>query len=271
MAKQITAKIRVGEYSSSENSFEIKFQLRPAFDVGPEFTFTFGPMLLVIPDDARFWLVGLGLSDHQIEQAHEEVLAWLHKFRTHLGGSWFDLLHGRVELAIKIENERHPEAITERIAVEAPCLNSAMPVTQELIEELIACPLPNEDSSTNTAARRPIEATIDPTAVMKAVGLGEEPQIIHIEVAETLPDHDDASSLAEADQSGLKEIKLKAGVHSELAFSPPRLPTAAIDNAVEEIHVHMRRFLDGRMSMREHNFIRGIIEEEIVKVVCGVL
>ncbi|TAY50954.1 hypothetical protein [Rhizobium leguminosarum] len=44
----------------------------------------------------------------------------------------------------------------------------------------------------------------------------------------------------------------------------------ATDNAVNAIHTQARRFTDG-MTMREHDFLRSVIQEEIEKVVGGVL
>ncbi len=199
MAK-ITAKIRVGDYSSSDNSFDIKFQLRPASENGPEFTFTFGLMLLCIPDETRFWLAGFGLSDQQIRQSQEEVLEWLHKPRTRLGGTWYDLIWGRIELAIKIEKERRGKAEAERILVAAPCLDWAMEALDELEAEhgVVVGSDPQDrpagkptnaikDEWTNTtffttplkddrSAAKALRAGMETARkAMEAAGLGEEP------------------------------------------------------------------------------------------------
>ncbi|UFW65810.1 hypothetical protein RlegWSM1455_07245 [Rhizobium laguerreae] len=55
-----------------------------------------------------------------------------------------------------------------------------------------------------------------------------------------------------------------------LAGYKPKLPTEAIDKAVNTIHTHTRRFLTP-MSLREHDFLRSIIQQEIEKVVGGML
>ncbi|NEI64975.1 hypothetical protein [Rhizobium leguminosarum] len=47
-------------------------------------------------------------------------------------------------------------------------------------------------------------------------------------------------------------------------------PAKAIDKAVNVIHTHARRFLTP-MSLREHDILRSIIQDEIEKVVGGVL
>ncbi|ARQ58941.1 hypothetical protein Kim5_CH02898 [Rhizobium sp. Kim5] len=52
--------------------------------------------------------------------------------------------------------------------------------------------------------------------------------------------------------------------------TPNPLPTEAIENAVTSIHKHVRRFMTPA-TPREHDFLRSIIQEEIEKVVGGVL
>ena len=304
MAK-ITAKIRVGDYSSSDNSFDIKFQLRPATENGPEFTFSFGPMLLCIPDETRFWLAGFGLSDEKIRQVQEEVLEWLHKPRARLGSTWYDLIWSRVELAIKIEKERRGKAEAERIAMEAPCLDWAMSALDELedepesVDRIIAIETAGLDEDTSTAS-----SLIHPILAKKLAKMKTDHELLwHVHAANALPEPSDFEDLLykledlaakrqmlstwherethpdyyetcdkvdDAREAILDHVEAMKQVPSATPAAPRSLPTAAIGKAVNVIHTHARRFLTP-MSLREHDFLRSVIQEEIERVVGGVL
>ncbi|MGO4566082.1 hypothetical protein AB4Z52_13625 [Rhizobium sp. 2YAF20] len=143
MAK-ITSKIRVGDYSVSENKFDIHFQLRPASVGGPEFTLIYNEKLLSMPDETRFWLGGLGLTLDDMHDAFDEVLEWLDRPRAKFGGQSSDqMMWRRIELTIQsvgaheaAEKERRGKVEAERIIIAAPGLDWAMSAVDELEGEI---------------------------------------------------------------------------------------------------------------------------------------
>ncbi|NTI03159.1 hypothetical protein G6K88_14135 [Agrobacterium rhizogenes] len=261
MAK-FTKKIRIAEYDVLKNEFKISFQLAGSADL--QFTSTFTcPGHIGFDGRAEQELDMLGFSDADIEQIVEEIFNWIEKPRKDLDGlSYGYTMRTRFDAAKRLKKERRGKAEAERIVVEAPCLDWAMSVTEELVDEPTVVVGGDHSCSpvgifsdavyrlANDATQLYVDAARDRIAAMEVVGFGEESVRANINVVETVPDLEDAPSLSE--------------------FGGPDLPTKAIDKAVNAIHTHFRRFMTPA-SLREHDFLRSIIQEEIERVVGGVL
>ncbi|TAW65415.1 hypothetical protein ELI15_14065 [Rhizobium ruizarguesonis] len=137
MAK-LTKKIRIDGYDVHKNEFKISFQLA-GYNDHLTFVSTYaapGKYDFSGNDEQELTMVGLNADD--IQQIIEEIFAWVEKPRKSLDGqSHGYMMHSRFDVTQRLEKERRAKAAVERIQVEAPCLDWAMSVTEELVDEPI--------------------------------------------------------------------------------------------------------------------------------------
>ncbi|WP_172717292.1 hypothetical protein [Neorhizobium sp. T6_25] len=104
-------------------------------------------------------------------------------------------------------------------------------------------------------------------AAREFAGLGEQPTPVKLP---TCDNSDDPISIEEARRRITVANMLKAEFEVKQLISPRSTPAASIEDAVTSIHRHVRRFMSPA-TPREHDFLRAIIQEEIERVVGGVL
>ncbi|MGO7353861.1 hypothetical protein ACCS66_03895 [Rhizobium ruizarguesonis] len=149
----------------------------------------------------------------------------------------------------------------------------------------------NDESSAAKALQQSMEATSECIGAMEAAGLGE--QAAKVEVPDgwtyelrgqgnpdlpSLLDHFElmvrSSSLHHDPAKSFREIHdARIAIFEKFAKADEQnrdIARQAIGKAVNVIHTHARRFLTP-MSLREHNFLRSVIQEEVERVVGGVL
>lgn len=209
MAK-LTKKIRINEYDVVNNQFNLTFQLSGYSDQLSFEALVADSSVLYIEGDSDDNLVGLGFSNGDIHQMINELVQWLEKPRKQLNdNSHIYTMRSRFEVAERLEQERRGKAAVERILVEAPCMDWAMSVTEELVDEAEEKPLidirtiidhpsvvntldqitngarmarsPETDTSaveelndTLNTAQQSVQAISDRIAAMETAGLGEE-------------------------------------------------------------------------------------------------
>ncbi|MBY3363772.1 hypothetical protein [Rhizobium laguerreae] len=294
MAK-LTAKIRISKYDVLNSQFKMCFQLfgyrdQLMFDVAYD-----RDCCLTFNSDTEYALTGLGYQDSDLDGMAAEIQQWIEKPRKNLDG----LSHGytmrsRFEVTERLKQERRGKEV-ERIIMAAPALDWAMSALDEMeandaiVESLEALtngparsveplkPEPSVLSKAVVVGSPPVtKATI---AAMEAVGLGERPteDDDRISLDLVVGDRFMSASTAKSDAKVLTDLTRWAprqeGLPGGRATAPTairQLPTEAIDKAVNVIHTHARRFLTP-MSLREHDFLRLVIQEEIERVVGGVL
>ncbi|CDN46853.1 hypothetical protein [Neorhizobium galegae] len=135
MAK-FTKKIRIKEYEVLNNQFILTFRLSGYADqlaFGAEFN---SKSTVLLEYEAEEALYGFGFLDADLDQIISELVDWLQKPRKNLDGlSHAHTMRSRFEVTERLEAERRGKAAAERIAMEAPCLDWAMSVTEELVDE----------------------------------------------------------------------------------------------------------------------------------------
>ncbi|RYG88847.1 MAG: hypothetical protein EON58_19700, partial [Alphaproteobacteria bacterium] len=141
MAK-LTNKIRINEYDVVNNQFNLTFQLSGYSDQLSFEALVADNSVLYIEGDSDDNLVGLGFSNSDIHQMINELVQWLEKPRKQLNdNSHIYTMRSRFEVAERMEQEHRGKAAVERILVEAPCMDWAMSVTEELVDEAEEKPL----------------------------------------------------------------------------------------------------------------------------------
>ncbi|MGX9991589.1 hypothetical protein ACS4RR_020900 [Rhizobium sp. Z1P35] len=101
--------------------------------------------------------------------------------------------------------------------------------------------------------------------------VGEHYEPLSWPAQKTFKDHQrEVDEIEAARRAILDHVEAMKQIPAAPVVAPPSLPTGAIGKAVNVIHTHARRFLTP-MSLREHDFLRSVIQEEIEKVVGGVL
>ncbi|TCA41711.1 hypothetical protein E0J16_34040 [Rhizobium pisi] len=289
MAK-ITKKIRIAEYDVIENEFKITFQLAGYADILPFVAVVTKGSVVLLDQDADELITGLGFPDSDIEQMISELVEWLEKPRKSLGG--FPHIHtmrSRFEVAKRLEDERRGKAETERIVVEAPCLDWAMSAPDELERDAASELAWDKIKDTEWVAPQhgmPTSTERDASATqmagMVAPGLGEKPTVkacnTNFVSLSTLLDNLEAAAHRSTNMPSpsdrLREIQPhRIAIFERFARADEQargIAFQAIDGAVSAIHTQAIRFLTP-MSYREHEFFRDVVREEIEKVIGGVL
>ncbi|MBA9034333.1 hypothetical protein [Rhizobium leguminosarum] len=296
MAK-LTAKIRISKYDVLNSQFKMCFQLSGYHD---QLTFAVAydrDYCLTFSADTEYELMGLGYQDSDLDSMAAEIQQWIEKPRKNLDGrSHGYTMRSRFEVTERLKQERRGKEV-ERIVMAAPALDWAtsaldeMEANDAIVESLEALtngparsvePLKPEPSvldeiealSKAVVVGSPsvTKATI---AAMEAVGLGERPteDDDRISLNLVVGDRFMSASTAKSDAKVLTDLArwapLQEGLPGEQSTALTgirQLPTEAIDKAVNVIHTHARRFLTP-MSLREHDFLRLVIQEEIERVV----
>ncbi|MBX5160420.1 hypothetical protein HJB89_25380 [Rhizobium sp. NZLR8] len=338
MAK-LTKKVRIVGYDVFKNEFQISFKLAGYADhLGFVSTYTY-PGKYGFAGNGEEDLDLLGFHADDIQQIIQEIFDWVEKPRKSLGGSAHSyMMHSRFDMTTCLEAERRGRAEASRIAVEAPCLDWAMSISEEIEREDAAAKAGEKLKEFRDAGGRwtaPERGDIDPMKAvdLEAAGLGEESsrwdvsiegkvneelstslgsfmalhaddtyfdtepkavdleaQLIEFELAvmayvrsfNTSDEREAIQTVNQARQTILnrdaqrpKIVPLNRSQQSQAVDEAQyqarrRITDDATDKAVNTIHTHARRFLTP-MSLREHDFLRAIIQEEIEKVVGGVL
>ncbi|MGO8034965.1 hypothetical protein [Rhizobium leguminosarum] len=310
MAKN-TKKIRIEEYDVSNNQFKITFQLSKHDAPLKFAAIYHSGFNVTLTDEAHFILDFLGISEAVQNTIVGEIHYWIDQSRKHLGGhSHAHTMGSRFDVEELVKADLGGKAEAERIVVASPPLDFALTAPDERegsvalvrsLEKLSddpewTAPLASELSGGGGSVVVRVPETFSALMcakikAMESAGLGERDlrdtrfeetrNAVRLLWAHHNGEYDGLTDRQIAE--GTETIRKLTGDQSVKPWfsspfegwgqqsSTPTLPTAAIDKAVDEIHIHMIRFLDSKMSMREHNFVRGLIEEEIEKVVRGVL
>ena len=266
--------------------------------------------VVLIEGDTDELLMGLGFSDDHIGQMVSELLEWLDKSRKSLGGhSHIQTIQSRFEVVESLKEDRRAKAAVERIQIEAPSLDWAMSVTKELVDEhavpvgsykqsssdgpdatgTFAFMAPNRPAVTTTCKYgTPAYETSDIAWIAPERGSIDQPHHNPFGTFFSTPLKGD-SAAAKSMRSGM-ETAITAMEAAGLGEEPAtvdwvqatrdaednryqyrrKVAEARTDAAIDTIHTHARRFTTP-MSLREHDFLRSIIQEEIERVIEGLL
>ncbi len=349
MAK-LTKKIRTVGYDVLKNEFHISFKLADITADHLSFVSTYTyPGRYGFAGSGEQELEMLGLDADHIQQIVEEIFNWMEKPRKALGS----LSHGytmrsRFDATKRLEVERRGKHAAERIIAEAPPLDWAMSVLDELVDEPAVVggaddsrlihiniqtyghakaldDLLSADTRSEAAAkfirahftkdlnsicdrdlrigrdtvREVAEATrdmlINPVQEMEELAasltdgfisrqknaerLGVDIGNIYPRVSRELRRIEARVSAMEAAGLGEEPVCVSDPVDLQQQHEDAeeakyqyrrKIAEDRTEKAVNSIHNHVRRFM-APASIREHDFLRSIIQQEIEKVVEGVL
>lgn len=344
MAK-LTKHIRLVEYNITSNQFEIGFHFKGDNELfGLRVTYDFDRDIIPTNYTAETFDM-LGFSTSDVDNILGEIFDWMNQPRARLADqSYGDLMRTRIDLTKRIEKERRAKVAVERIVAEAPPLDWAMSIYQEIerqddaveagdklkqfraaggrwvTPERGSLTLPhyfstrlNDESPATKALQQSMKSVGERIAAMEAVGFGEEPAKVEVPAGwEVAPPDERPTIFIDAlnavipklvdevrcitgmpftGYSGEKQALTDAfrrtfdGAFKIATADRPqrdrdaeetryqhlrKIADERTEHAVTSIHKQVRRFM-APASMREHDFLRSIIQEEIENVVEGVL
>jgi len=302
MAK-LTKKIRIAEYDVLANLFKITFQLSGDNEFF-HLEVTYDQRRDIHPTSYTSDTFDmLGFSSVKIEDILGEIFDWMEWPRKRLGGlSYGYTMRSRLDLAENAGKERRRKAAVERIQVEAPCLDWAMSVTEEFVDRL---KLPVEAIKAVEDRIAAMEATgigektpeVETPEGWEVAPADNRPSMFVDALNAVLPrlvdevganlghlfelqplDFDKRNLIDAFRQSFQDAFKIatvdrpqrERNTDEARYLYRRKIAEERTEKAVNSIHTQARRFTKP-MSLREHDFLRAVVQEEIEKVLEGVL
>jgi hypothetical protein len=298
---QIIKNIKIGDRKLKTNEFQLTFQLAGSSKFAHRFVAHYSKNRIYLPETTASSLSDVGIED--LTKVSVELSSWTFKPRRSLAGETPGQMMQR-EIAIsdaaaedrikmkrdyrsRVEAERQGKAEAERVAVEAPCFDWAMSVTEELVDEENVIRAAMNADSVHSSLSPFEELEVISRAIQAGYGIpprGSETSLFFA----TYPDWtlekrikavDEHITSMEAVGFGEEPVQAKATVdpseqsrlEDEICYQyRKKIAEDRTELAVNAIHSQARRFTK-LMTLKEHDFLRDVIREEIEKVVGGVL